>query len=105
MPSSSDITDATRLSRYFGVGKCTLTGTNTRCNLYEDAHRRIASRAWRAIPVAATVTSEKARIMVAPAKRPTVIALPRYVMPMEILLFGATGMVGRGVLRECMLDP
>jgi uncharacterized protein YbjT (DUF2867 family) len=24
---------------------------------------------------------------------------------MRILLFGATGMVGRGVLRECLLDP
>jgi uncharacterized protein YbjT (DUF2867 family) len=26
-------------------------------------------------------------------------------MPMRILLFGATGMVGQGVLRECLLDP
>ncbi len=24
---------------------------------------------------------------------------------MRILIFGATGMVGRGVLRECLLDP
>src|SRR6185436_17434954 len=24
---------------------------------------------------------------------------------MNILLFGATGMIGRGVLRECLLDP
>lgn len=24
---------------------------------------------------------------------------------MKILLFGATGMVGQGVLRECLLDP
>ena len=24
---------------------------------------------------------------------------------MNILLFGATGMVGQGVLRECLLDP
>src|ERR1700693_5313829 len=24
---------------------------------------------------------------------------------MRILLFGATGMVGQGVLRECLLDP
>jgi len=24
---------------------------------------------------------------------------------MNVLLFGATGMVGRGVLRECLLDP
>jgi uncharacterized protein YbjT (DUF2867 family) len=26
-------------------------------------------------------------------------------MGMKILLFGATGMVGQGVLRECLLDP
>jgi uncharacterized protein YbjT (DUF2867 family) len=26
-------------------------------------------------------------------------------MVMRILIFGATGMVGRGVLRECLLDP
>jgi uncharacterized protein YbjT (DUF2867 family) len=25
--------------------------------------------------------------------------------PMKVLLFGATGMVGQGVLRECLLDP
>jgi uncharacterized protein YbjT (DUF2867 family) len=24
---------------------------------------------------------------------------------MNVLIFGATGMVGRGVLRECLLDP
>ena len=24
---------------------------------------------------------------------------------MNLLLFGATGMVGQGVLRECLLDP
>src|SRR5260370_37346284 len=24
---------------------------------------------------------------------------------MEVILFGATGMVGQGVLRECLLDP
>ena len=24
---------------------------------------------------------------------------------MNVILFGATGMVGQGVLRECMLDP
>lgn len=24
---------------------------------------------------------------------------------MKVLLFGATGMVGQGVLRECLLDP
>ena len=24
---------------------------------------------------------------------------------MNILVFGATGMVGQGVLRECLLDP
>ena len=24
---------------------------------------------------------------------------------MKILLFGATGMVGQGILRECLLDP
>ena len=24
---------------------------------------------------------------------------------MNVLLFGATGMVGQGVLRECLLDP
>jgi hypothetical protein len=24
---------------------------------------------------------------------------------MNIVLFGATGMVGQGVLRECLLDP
>ena len=24
---------------------------------------------------------------------------------MKIVLFGATGMVGQGVLRECLLDP
>jgi len=24
---------------------------------------------------------------------------------MKIILFGATGMVGQGVLRECLLDP
>jgi uncharacterized protein YbjT (DUF2867 family) len=26
-------------------------------------------------------------------------------MPMKLLVFGATGMVGQGVLRECLLDP
>ena len=26
-------------------------------------------------------------------------------LPMKVLLFGATGMVGQGVLRECLLDP
>jgi uncharacterized protein YbjT (DUF2867 family) len=25
--------------------------------------------------------------------------------PMNVILFGATGMVGQGVLRECLLDP
>jgi len=24
---------------------------------------------------------------------------------MRVILFGATGMVGQGVLRECLLDP
>jgi hypothetical protein len=24
---------------------------------------------------------------------------------MNVLMFGATGMVGQGVLRECLLDP
>ena len=24
---------------------------------------------------------------------------------MKVLVFGATGMVGQGVLRECLLDP
>ncbi len=24
---------------------------------------------------------------------------------MKVILFGATGMVGSGVLRECLLDP
>lgn len=24
---------------------------------------------------------------------------------MDVLIFGATGMVGQGVLRECLLDP
>jgi uncharacterized protein YbjT (DUF2867 family) len=24
---------------------------------------------------------------------------------MQVILFGATGMVGQGVLRECLLDP
>ncbi len=24
---------------------------------------------------------------------------------MNVLIFGATGMVGQGVLRECLLDP
>ena len=24
---------------------------------------------------------------------------------MKVLLFGATGMIGQGVLRECLLDP
>jgi putative NADH-flavin reductase len=24
---------------------------------------------------------------------------------MKVILFGATGMVGQGVLRECLLDP
>jgi len=24
---------------------------------------------------------------------------------MKVLIFGATGMVGQGVLRECLLDP
>ena len=26
-------------------------------------------------------------------------------MQMKVVLFGATGMVGQGVLRECLLDP
>jgi hypothetical protein len=26
-------------------------------------------------------------------------------MAVNVLLFGATGMVGQGVLRECLLDP
>ena len=26
-------------------------------------------------------------------------------LPEDILLFGATGMVGQGVLRECLRDP
>jgi len=26
-------------------------------------------------------------------------------MPLNVLVFGATGMVGQGVLRECLLDP
>jgi uncharacterized protein YbjT (DUF2867 family) len=26
-------------------------------------------------------------------------------MPMNVLVFGATGMIGQGVLRECLLDP
>jgi len=24
---------------------------------------------------------------------------------MKVILFGATGMVGQGILRECLLDP
>jgi uncharacterized protein YbjT (DUF2867 family) len=24
---------------------------------------------------------------------------------MKVIIFGATGMIGRGVLRECLLDP
>ena len=24
---------------------------------------------------------------------------------MKVVLFGATGMIGQGVLRECLLDP
>lgn len=24
---------------------------------------------------------------------------------MKVLLFGATGMIGQGILRECLLDP
>jgi uncharacterized protein YbjT (DUF2867 family) len=24
---------------------------------------------------------------------------------MNVILFGATGMVGQGILRECLLDP
>ncbi len=24
---------------------------------------------------------------------------------LKVILFGATGMVGQGVLRECLLDP
>ena len=24
---------------------------------------------------------------------------------MRVILFGATGMIGQGVLRECLLDP
>ncbi len=30
--------------------------------------------------------------------------MPRMVRPMKVILFGATGMVGQGVLRECLLD-
>ena len=26
-------------------------------------------------------------------------------VPMQVIIFGATGMVGQGVLRECMVDP
>lgn len=26
-------------------------------------------------------------------------------VPMQVIIFGATGMVGQGVLRECMIDP
>ena len=31
--------------------------------------------------------------------------LPLESQPMKVLVFGATGMVGQGVLRECLLDP
>lgn len=26
-------------------------------------------------------------------------------VPMQVIIFGATGMVGQGVLRECLIDP
>ena len=29
----------------------------------------------------------------------------RYDLAMRVVIFGATGMVGQGVLRECLLDP
>src|SRR5262245_15101621 len=29
----------------------------------------------------------------------------RMLASMKVLLFGATGMIGQGVLRECLLDP
>lgn len=32
-------------------------------------------------------------------------AVDGYCLPVNVLLFGATGMVGQGVLRECLLDP
>jgi uncharacterized protein YbjT (DUF2867 family) len=43
--------------------------------------------------------------------RPPILPLPRRrkctdnIRNMNILLFGATGMVGQGVLRQCLLDP
>jgi uncharacterized protein YbjT (DUF2867 family) len=33
------------------------------------------------------------------------IIAPHQNEEMKVLLFGATGMVGQGVLRECLLDP
>jgi uncharacterized protein YbjT (DUF2867 family) len=48
---------------------------------------------------------------VIPGPRLSILPLPRRrdcadnIRNMNILLFGATGMVGQGVLRECLLDP
>ena len=33
------------------------------------------------------------------------LAAPQWHDPMNVLLFGTTGMVGQGALRECILDP
>jgi len=37
--------------------------------------------------------------------KPSVVSFLTGVNPMNVLLFGATGMVGQGVLRESLLDP
>src|SRR3569623_2024131 len=33
------------------------------------------------------------------------VTVPRYHPSMRVILFGASGMVGQGVLRECLRDP
>ncbi|MFJ5370084.1 hypothetical protein ACIPIA_12745, partial [Bosea sp. CER48] len=37
--------------------------------------------------------------------RSTVVPTRGEAALMKVLIFGATGMVGQGVLRECLLDP
>jgi uncharacterized protein YbjT (DUF2867 family) len=58
---------------------------------------------------AAIATADVANAM--PIGRLSILPLPRRrnctdnIRNMNILLFGATGMVGQGVLRQCLLDP
>ncbi len=80
------------LGRFSAVGPAP-----TRCPPRGAVHR--FSSTWSSI-----WTERRRSRPAAKGSIPSVVGDDR-VRPMKVILFGATGMVGQGVLRECLLDP